>query len=169
MNRAPVRAYIGLGSNLDDPVAQVQRALKAIEAVPGISLRRVSRFYRSAPWGGVVQPDFINAVAEIDSLLSPQALLQALQNIEQRAGRQREQRWGPRTLDLDVLLFGSVQQNTAQLQLPHPHMHERAFVLAPLAELAPQLVLGAHGRVAECLARLDVGTLSVLPDHRQDP
>lgn len=153
MNSA-TRAFVGLGSNLDDPRAQLDRALVALSQTPGIELRAVSSYYRTAPWGETAQPDFLNAVAQIDTTLTAPTLLAQLIRIEATAGRTREQRWGPRTLDLDLLLHGDTVCDTGQLQLPHPRMHERAFVLAPLAELAPDLVLAPHGRVTELLAQL---------------
>lgn len=162
MKPAVVRAHVGLGSNLEEPVLQLQRAIAALAATEGISVRRVSRFYRTAPWGEVAQPDFVNAVAELDVRLTAEALLQVLLRIEQATGRQRTQRWGPRTLDLDLLLFGEFHCDTAQLQLPHPRMHERAFVLAPLAELVPQQPLGLHGTVAQALAALDCSGVRLL-------
>lgn len=159
MSVASVRAFVGLGSNLDDPAAHLERALTALAAVPGVVLCKVSSIYRTPPWGETDQPDFLNAVASIDTTLAPQALLDELRRIEAAAGRRREHRWGPRTLDLDLLLYGETTLDTAQLQLPHPRMHERAFVLAPLAELAPELVLGEHGTVVDVLAR--VGSVGV--------
>ena len=148
------RAFIGLGSNLDDPCAQLERALAALSTMPGVVLRDVSSYYRTAPWGETQQPEFLNAVALIDTTLTPEALLDELRRIEAAAGRRRERRWGPRTLDMDLLIHGDATRDTAQLQLPHPRMHERAFVLVPLAELAPELSLGEHGSVAEALARI---------------
>lgn len=163
------RAFIGLGSNLDDPRLQLDRALVALSQTPGIELREVSSCYRTAPWGETAQPDFLNAVAQIDTTLTAPMLLAHLVGIEAGAGRTRAQRWGPRTLDLDLLLYGNVACDTAQLQLPHPRMHERAFVLAPLAELAPDLVLGPHGRVAELLARLGTAGVQRDGDPSQTP
>ncbi|MCX7557002.1 2-amino-4-hydroxy-6-hydroxymethyldihydropteridine diphosphokinase [Xanthomonadaceae bacterium JHOS43] len=163
MNVRPVRAFIGLGSNLGDPHAQLERALAALAGLPGTVLREVSSTYRTAPWGDTDQPDFFNAVAAIDTMLSPEDLLGALRGIEATAGRRRDRRWGPRTLDLDLLLYGEVMRDTPDLQLPHPRMHQRAFVLVPLAELAPALVLGEHGSVTEALAR--IGSAGV---HRLD-
>ncbi len=161
---AATRAWVGLGSNLDDPRAQLDRALAALAATPGIMLREVSSYYRTAPWGEAEQPDFLNAVAALDTTLAPEALLDELRRIEAAAGRRRERRWGPRTLDLDLLLHGEAVRDTAQLQLPHPRMHERAFVLAPLAELAPALSLGEHGSVGEALARIGSEGVQRLPD-----
>ena len=161
---AVTRAYVGLGSNLDDPCAQLDRALAALATTPGVVLRDVSSYYRTAPWGETQQPDFLNAVAVIDTMLSPEALLDELRRIETVAGRRRERRWGPRTLDMDLLIHGNAVRDTAHLQLPHPRMHERAFVLAPLAELAPDLSLGEHGSVAQALARIGHEGVERLPD-----
>lgn len=136
------RAWVGLGSNLADPFAQLQRAVNALAALPNARLVAVSVAYRNpalqlpdcAP-----QPDYLNAVAALDTSLEPLALLDALQAIENAQGRVREQRWGPRTLDLDLLLFGSLILDTARLTLPHPGMTQRLFVLQPLHDLAPGL------------------------------
>ncbi|HET9047519.1 MAG TPA: 2-amino-4-hydroxy-6-hydroxymethyldihydropteridine diphosphokinase [Chiayiivirga sp.] len=149
-----VRAFIGLGSNLADPVAQLQRAVTGLENIDHVTVRRVSSLYRTAPWGETEQADFINAVAEIETCLDAEQLLTELIRLEREAGRTRERRWGPRTLDLDLLLHGDTQNTHAHLQLPHPRMHERAFVLAPLAELVPDLVLGEHGPISDLLARV---------------
>lgn len=149
-----VRAFIGLGSNLADPVAQLQRAVTGLANTARVTVCRVSSLYRTAPWGETGQPDFINAVVEIETDLEAEALLAELIRLERQAGRTRERRWGPRTLDLDLLLHGETQNTQAHLQLPHPRMHERAFVLAPLAELAPDLVLGDHGPISDLLAHL---------------
>ena len=132
-------AWIGLGANLGDGEAALRAAVRALAALPGTRLSRLSPLYRSAPIdaGG---PDYWNAVAEIATPLAPQALLAALQAIENGAGRERPYRNAPRTLDLDVLLYGSVRIETPDLTVPHPRMFERAFVLRPLADIAPALV-----------------------------
>lgn len=133
-------AWIGLGANLGERVAALRSAVAGIGALPGTRVLRVSSLYRSAPVdaGG---PDYLNAVAEISTTLGPQALLEALQMLEKAAGRERPYRNAPRTLDLDILLYGDLQLATATLTLPHPRLHERAFVLLPLTELAPEQVL----------------------------
>lgn len=164
MSPAVTSAWIGLGSNLEDPRRQLDQALRTLAAEPGITLQRVSSYYRTAPWGVTDQPHFVNAVARLDTTLSPQALLDVLLRIEQHAGRERRERWGPRVLDLDLLLFGETCCDTAQLQLPHPRMHERAFVLVPLAELEPGLELGRHGTVGGLLARIGRQGVGVLPE-----
>jgi 2-amino-4-hydroxy-6-hydroxymethyldihydropteridine diphosphokinase len=140
----PERAYIGLGSNLADPAEQLRNALKALARLPDSELAGVSSFYASdSLLPG--QPRFTNAVAALDTTLTPLALLDALQRIELDQGRERHERWGPRTLDLDILLFGERVIDEPRLKVPHYHMHVRAFVLYPLAELAPDLRL-ADGR-----------------------
>ena len=133
-------AWIGLGANLGERQATLRQALAGIGALPGTRVLRVSSLYRSAPVdaGG---PDYLNAVAEITTSLAPQALLQALQTLEHAAGRERPYRNAPRTLDLDILIYGDLQLATDTLTLPHPRLRERAFVLLPLAELAPERVL----------------------------
>jgi 2-amino-4-hydroxy-6-hydroxymethyldihydropteridine diphosphokinase len=152
-----VIAYIGLGANLADPLAQLQRALLALKQLPETTLLRSSRFYRSAPLQAS-GPEFINAVAQLQTELSPLALLHALQTIEQTAGRQRPYHHAPRTLDLDLLFHGDTVLQTPELTLPHPRWRERAFVLRPLAELAPDWVR------ADDLAAVAQQALSVLPD-----
>lgn len=137
--RDPVIAYVGLGANLGDAVAAVRDALAALAAMPQTRLLQASRVYRSAPVdaGG---PDFINAVAAVETRLTAPALLGALQALEQAAGRERPYRNAPRTLDLDLLLYGGGRIASAALTVPHPRLRERAFVLRPLAEIAPALV-----------------------------
>lgn len=140
---APTVAYIGLGANLGDTAQALRDAATAIGALPGTALRRGSSLYRSAPVDAD-GPDYVNAVAEIATTLAPHDLLAALQAIEQQAGRERAYRNAPRTLDLDVLLYGDLCQDDPALVLPHPRLHERAFVLLPLAEIAPARVSAAQ-------------------------
>ncbi len=140
--RDPVQAYVGLGANLGDPVATLRRALTDLQALPGLGLLRVSAWYGSAPVDAT-GPDYVNAVAEISTTLSAPALLAALLHQEQRAGRERPYPNAPRTLDLDLLLFGAGRIFSAALTVPHPRMWERAFVLVPLAQLRPDLVSDA--------------------------
>lgn len=150
------RAFVGLGSNLGDPQAQLRRALHALRDLRASSLQRASGLYRTPPWGLVDQPPFINAVAELDTALAPPELLAELIAIERAAGRVRDgARWGPRVLDLDLLLHGDAVVATPGLTLPHPHLHERAFVLLPLAELDPALPVPGHGCVRDLLAHVD--------------
>lgn len=150
------RAFVALGSNLDHPSAQVESGFAALAVLPGTALLRRSSLFRTLPWGLAGQPDFVNAVAELETTRTPQQLLTALQAIEVAHGRDRSgPRWGPRTLDLDLLVYGDQRLDTLALQLPHPHIAARAFVLLPLAELAPDLEVPGHGRVADLLARVD--------------
>ena len=149
------RAFIALGSNLGDPRQQVLDAMDALQGLRDSRVLQRSRLYRTPPWGVLDQPDFINAVVAIDTGLSPHALLDALHAIEQQAGRVRLERNGPRTLDLDLLYMDGVHIDDARLTVPHPRIAERAFVLLPLADVAPELQLPA-GTVAELLARVDI-------------
>jgi 2-amino-4-hydroxy-6-hydroxymethyldihydropteridine diphosphokinase len=148
------RVYIGLGSNLAEPREQLRGALKALAALPSSSLVAVSSLYISDPLGPPDQPRYNNAVAVLDSSLAPLTLLDALQAIEQAQGRKRKaERWGPRTLDLDILLFGDRLLDEPRLTVPHYHLHARAFVLYPLAEVAPDTLQLADGRhLADLLA-----------------
>ncbi len=149
------RAVIALGSNLENPVQQVEAALAAIAELPGVALLRRSSCYQTAPVGYADQPDFINAVCEVETTLAPQALLAALLEVEQAFGRVRTFRNAPRVLDLDLLLVEGVVLDTAFLTLPHPRMHQRAFVMLPLAEMAADMQVGAHGAAADIAAGLD--------------
>lgn len=159
-------AYIGLGSNLDGPEERVTAAMAALAALPQTRLVTRSSLWRTPPVGPVAQPPFINAVAGLLTQLAPTALLEHLIGIERAAGRQREQRWGPRTLDLDLLVHGDVQLDVPGLHLPHPEMHQRAFVLYPLAELAPDLWVPGRGRVAALRAGADSTGLERLDTPR---
>ncbi|HOX70381.1 MAG: 2-amino-4-hydroxy-6-hydroxymethyldihydropteridine diphosphokinase [Dokdonella sp.] len=161
---SPVVAYVGLGSNLDEPLQQVREALASLAGLARTQLRASSSFYVCTPWGMADQPDFINAVARIGTSLDPQDLLAGLLAIEQQAGRVRNaERWGPRRIDLDLLLYGDQQIAMEGLQVPHPRIAERAFVLLPLAELDPLIVLPGQGRIADLLQRLDLSGCNRLP------
>ena len=149
---ASTKAFIGLGANLGDREAQVRRAFAALAELPGTRLLAASSLYRSAPVGVVAQPDFINAVAEIETALTARALLDALLAEERRFGRTRKFPNAPRTLDLDLLLYGDRVIDEPGLVVPHPRMHERAFVLAPLAEIAPDIAIPGKGSAAALLA-----------------
>ncbi len=143
-----VRAYIGIGSNLNDPVAQVQQAISALQTLPDTTLVSTSSLYSGTPMGPADQPDYINAVAGIDTCLSASELLQAMNRIEERQGRVRQGvQWGPRTLDLDLLLYGDSSIDTPGLTVPHPGMHERDFVIVPLAEIAGNLAIPGRGQL----------------------
>ena len=156
MTVAACVVYIGLGSNLDDPVRQVGDALLEMREIPGSQLLRHSRLYRSTPIGPQDQPDFVNAAAMLETALGPFELLDALQQIEKRHRRERSVRWGPRTLDLDLLLYADRRIDSPRLQVPHPQMHRRAFVLVPLHEIAPQLTVPGQGALAVLLADVDM-------------
>ena len=155
-------ATIGLGANLNDPAAQVEYALAELDRLPGTRLVARSSLYASAPVGYVDQPDFINAVAQVETSLAPHALLAALLDIEHRHGRERSFRNAPRTLDLDLLLYGEAHFHEVGLTLPHPRMHERAFVLLPLLEIAPDTVIPGRGRAADWLAGCSDQNVAVL-------
>ncbi|MCJ8168840.1 2-amino-4-hydroxy-6-hydroxymethyldihydropteridine diphosphokinase [Atopomonas sediminilitoris] len=147
------RVFIGLGSNLAEPRQQLHNALSALTATDGISQVRCSPLYASDPLGPADQPRYLNAVAELATTLAPLELLDVLQRIELEQGRERkDQRWGPRTLDLDILLYDQQQIDHPRLQVPHYHMHARAFVLYPLADLAPELILPNQTRLQTLLA-----------------
>ena len=144
------RCYLGLGSNLDEPIQQVRQTIAQLAALPACRLIAASGLYASAPIGPQDQPDFINAVVAIEAELAPLALLDVAQALEQQAGRKRLRHWGERTLDVDVLLYGEETIDLPRLKVPHPEMTQRAFVLRPLAELAPDLVL-PDGRPPQAL------------------
>ena len=144
--------YVGLGANIGEPRRQIEAAIEEMRNIPGTKVLLVSGIYKSAPVGVADQPDFLNAVALLDTGLAPEALLERLQDIERRHGRERPFPGAPRTLDLDLLLYGDQVLATPRLTLPHPRMHERAFVLAPLAEIAPQAAVPGRGGVGGLLA-----------------
>ena len=156
------QACIGLGANLGDAVGSLQSALRALVAVDGITDVQASPLYRTPAWGRTDQPDFINGCARLTTTLAPLALLDALQAIESTHGRVRlpDQRWGPRTLDLDLLLYDGQVIDHPRLQVPHPWMHQRAFVLVPLADVAPNTLIPGVGSVADALLKVS-GTSEV--------
>jgi len=145
------RAFIGIGANLDDPESGVRRAIVSLRGVSNVKLITCSSLYRSAPVGYRDQPDFVNAVVELETTLDPHALLAQLHVIEAQFGRKRTWRNAPRTLDLDLLLYGDRQMKSENLTLPHPRMAERAFVLVPLAEIAPDVMVGVVGTAVQLL------------------
>ena len=149
-----VSAFIGLGANLDDPRSQVLRALDELARIPRSSVVARSSLWRSAPVGYAAQPEFVNAVARMDSDLSADELLDELQRLEAAHGRARSFANAPRTLDLDLLLYGNESRSTPRLTLPHPRMHERAFVLIPLLEIEPDAAIPGHGTAGDCLAAI---------------
>ncbi|HUA10278.1 MAG TPA: 2-amino-4-hydroxy-6-hydroxymethyldihydropteridine diphosphokinase [Candidatus Acidoferrales bacterium] len=133
---ALTRVYIGVGSNLDDPERQVRGAIEALRALGEVSV--VSSLYRTAPWGKTDQPEFVNAALALDTKLDPRPLLHALKWLESSLGREESERWGPRRIDFDILAYGGQHIEDDDLVIPHPHLHERAFALVPLAEIAPE-------------------------------
>lgn len=156
-------AYVGVGSNLGDSRARVTSAFEALHGLPGTQLVCRSRLYRTRPFGPVAQDDFINGVAGLLTQLDAHALLEALRSIESAAGRVRTDRWGPRTLDLDLLVLGDQRIDSEKLTVPHPGIAERGFVLAPLHDIAPTLMIPGKGRVEELRRALaDDGILEVL-------
>lgn len=164
MTRAGIRACIGLGSNLDDPVRQVRSALDALGQLPFSHLMSRSRLYRSEPVGPPGQPQYVNAAAMLQTGLAADDLLAALQDIERQQGRVRDVRWGPRTIDLDLLLYGDAVITGPTLTVPHPRLHERAFVLRPLLDIAPALEIPGLGGARAMLARLGQNGVEPL-DH----
>lgn len=154
------RAYIGIGSNLQDPVSQVRRAAEALGRLPQTRLSALSPLYRNPAVGPGEQPDYVNAVAVVETTLEPHALLDALQSIEIAQGRERgPMRWQARTIDLDVLLYGDRVIDDAHLTVPHPRMGERAFVLKPLHDVAPRLDVPGRGPIDRLLARVSQESL----------
>lgn len=157
-----VRVFIGLGSNLGDPIDHLRGACVALQALPKTTWVKCSRFFRSKPFGPVAQADFVNAVVEVYTQLSPDQLLTALQQIEQQHGRDRSgPRWGPRSLDLDLLLYGNARIETPALRVPHPGIAERNFVVYPMAELVDELFVPGVGWLHELRARLSLDGLQV--------
>ncbi|TWI12537.1 2-amino-4-hydroxy-6-hydroxymethyldihydropteridine diphosphokinase [Aerolutibacter ruishenii] len=162
----PVLAVIGLGGNIGDAAAAVRTAFHAIGQLPGTRAVRCSRLYRTPAWGVTAQADFVNAAVLVETTLAPLALLQALLQLEREAGRERSadgsDRWGPRTLDLDLLLYGEAAIDLPGLRVPHPRLAERAFALVPLVEVAPDAIIPGVGPAAHALAALVSGDIQVL-------
>ena len=157
-------AYIGLGSNLEDPVRQVRCALQRLAQLPRTHLVLASPLYRSSPMGPIAQPDFVNAVAGVLTRCEPAVLLAGLRELESAFGRPSvRERWGPRVLDLDLLLYGRLQLHDPQLTLPHPGVVQRNFVLYPLADIAPELEVPGVGRVHELKRRVSAEGIQRLP------
>ncbi|GAA0961893.1 2-amino-4-hydroxy-6-hydroxymethyldihydropteridine diphosphokinase [Actinocorallia libanotica] len=146
------RVVLSLGSNLGDRLENLQDAVDALFDAPGLTFLALSPVYETAPWGGVEQDDFLNVVVIAETLLTPETLLERSQSIEESLRRERVVRWGPRTLDIDIVQFGELVSDAPELTLPHPRAHERAFVLVPWALLEPDAVLTGHGRVADLAA-----------------
>ena len=157
------RAYIGIGSNLEHPETQLRRAFRALAELPASRCVACSPLYRSEAVGGPPdQPEYLNAVAAVDTTLQPEALLTALQAIEATQGRVRTVRWGPRTLDLDLLLYDHLVLDGPRLTLPHPRLHQRAFVVYPLYDIAPDLKIPGQGLLSELLKKIPQSTLARL-------
>ena len=151
---ASVRAFVGLGGNLGDAAATLRAALQSLDQLPETRLLRASQLYRTPAWGNTEQPDFVNAVALLVTTLDARALLDGLLGIERSFGRERRERWGPRVLDLDLLLHGEAIIDEPGLHVPHPHLTERAFVLLPLLEIDPEVVIPSYGPARAALAAL---------------
>ncbi len=161
-----VRAALALGSNLGDRLATLQGALDGLHATGGVQVVAWSPVYETAPVGGPEQGAYLNAVVVVDTTLNPHQLLAAGAALEQRFDRVREERWGPRTLDVDVLAYGDEVVDDPDLQVPHPRAHERGFVLVPWADLEPERVVPGHGPVGELAARLGGDGVEPRPDLR---
>jgi 2-amino-4-hydroxy-6-hydroxymethyldihydropteridine diphosphokinase len=161
---ATSQALIALGGNVGDVPATFDKAIALLCEGPSLTLRKRSANYRTPPWGLEDQPAFVNAAIEVVTALSPEQLLARMMDVEKRLGRDRaaERHWGPRTIDLDLLAYNDVTRETPELTLPHPRLFERAFVLVPLADIAPDRLIGGT-RVRDALARIDTGGIERLP------
>jgi 2-amino-4-hydroxy-6-hydroxymethyldihydropteridine diphosphokinase len=166
MIEQPIRAFVGIGGNIGEVETTLAEAMWALDSLPQSSIRSQSRLYRTPPWGNTDQPPFLNAVVELQTRLAPRVLLDLLLEIETRFGRERSEseKWGPREVDLDLLTYGDEQIDEPGMHLPHPHMHERAFVLVPLAEIAPSLEIAGVGRVRDLLAAVDASGIEAIDD-----
>ncbi|GII52459.1 2-amino-4-hydroxy-6-hydroxymethyldihydropteridine diphosphokinase [Planotetraspora thailandica] len=164
-----MRVVIALGSNLGRRLDYLQGALDALFEAPGLTFVAVSPVYETDPVGGPEQDAYLNAVVVAESVQSPRALLERAHNIEHVFGRERLERWGPRTLDVDLIMMGGVVSDDPELTLPHPRAHERAFVLVPWAQADPAAVLPGHGPVADLLAGLDRSGVRPRPDLSLEP
>jgi 2-amino-4-hydroxy-6-hydroxymethyldihydropteridine diphosphokinase len=156
------RVFLGLGGNLGEPAKAMGAALEMLDAGAATEVVAVSSLYRTPPWGKTDQPDFLNAAAELRTSLSPRGLLDACLEAERRLKRVRQERWGPRLIDIDILVFGDRTVHESGLEIPHPRMLERAFVLAPLAEIAPDFLAGGHP-LSAWLAGLETAGIARLP------
>ena len=157
--------YLSLGGNLGDPAKSMGAALRMLDGDADTRVTGVSSLYRTPPWGKLDQPDFLNAAAEISTGLQPRALLDLCLDAERRLKRVREERWGPRLIDIDILVFGERVIHETGLEVPHPRMLERAFVLAPLAEIAPSLIVGGRS-ITDRLVAVDTSGIERLPSGR---
>ena len=159
-------AFVGLGGNVGDAAATLREALSALDRLPDTRQLRASRLYRTPAWGRVEQADFVNAAVKLETRLDARGLLDALLEVERQFGRERDDaqlRWGPRTLDLDLLLFGEGAIDEPGLRVPHPHLHERAFALVPLVEIEPEVVIPGRGTARSALATVAAGGIEALP------
>lgn len=161
---SPERAFLSLGGNLGDPAVAMGSALHMLDAAPDIEVVAVSSLYRTPPWGKTDQPDFLNAAAELRTTLSPRGLLDVCLEVERRLKRVRKERWGPRLIDMDILAFGDSKIHESGLEIPHPRMLERAFVLVPLAEIAGDFTIEGLS-VSSHLTNLDASGIERLPDR----
>ncbi len=151
---APVRAWIGLGANIGDPVATLRAALQDLDALPDTRRLRASKLYRTPAWGNVEQADFVNAVALLETGLAARELLDGLLAIERAFGRVRAERWGPRVIDLDLLMYGDAVIDEPGLRVPHPHLQQRAFALVPMLEIDPHARIPGQGAARDAMAML---------------
>ena len=159
-----MKATVGLGSNLGDRLANLQFAIDSLNGTVGTQVHSISPVYETDPVGGPAQDDYLNAVAVLKTILSPEQLLDATQQIELSAHRERNEHWGPRTLDLDLLAMDDLTLNSQNLVLPHPRAHERGFVLLPWSTLDPNFIIPGHRSVAELLAEIDISGVRPRPD-----
>ncbi|MCW2917686.1 MAG: 2-amino-4-hydroxy-6-hydroxymethyldihydropteridin epyrophosphokinae [Actinomycetia bacterium] len=155
------RTVLSLGSNLGDRLDNLQEAIDALFDAPSLTFVALSPVYETAPWGGIEQPDFLNVVVMADTRIPPETLLDRVLSIEDSMRRERVIRWGPRTLDIDIVTFGDIVSSGPDLTLPHPHAHERAFVLVPWADIDPDAVLPGHGSVAALVATVGTGDVTL--------
>jgi 2-amino-4-hydroxy-6-hydroxymethyldihydropteridine diphosphokinase len=158
-------ATLGLGGNIGDPVASMATALSVLDTHPDCRVTAVSRLYRTPPWGKTDQSYFFNSCAAVETRLAPEALLDLCLSIEREMKRERVERWGPRTLDIDVLTYEGVEQDAPRLELPHPRMTERGFVLMPLADIAPDLIVRGRA-VANWLTGADIAGIELADESR---
>ncbi len=163
------RTVLSLGSNLGDRMENLQEAIDALFDAPGLTFVAISPVYETAPWGGIEQPDFLNIVVIADTLIAPERLLDRVLSIEDAMRRERKIHWGPRTLDIDIVAFGDVVSGDPDLTLPHPHAHERAFVLVPWADIEPDAVLHGHGPIRDLVAAVGTQTVNRRDDLTLQP
>ncbi|MBB3440688.1 2-amino-4-hydroxy-6-hydroxymethyldihydropteridine diphosphokinase [Rhizobium sp. BK379] len=159
-------ATLGLGGNIGDPVKSMASALAVLDSHPDCRVAAVSRLYRTPPWGKTDQSYFFNSCAAVETRLAPEALLDLCLSIEREMKRERIERWGPRTLDIDVLTYEGIEQDAPRLELPHPRMTERGFVLMPLADIAPELVVRGRA-VSDWLAGADIAGIEIADESRE--